>query len=190
VQPDGLHTEDGRDPVEYLLKLKRDMVPTVSDVAMVALRGVAIILKRTKEGIDVNGKPFAPYSKHGPVRVDGRKYASYEDYKRSGLGRSNVDLMGRNARMLQAVKVQIGGLELEQGAFPPSGSEPAKEFRIGIYDQKQAIIGAAHNSGARTGRGGKVNLPQREWFGLSEAEQAELNEMLLELTLDRLSSEA
>jgi hypothetical protein len=184
----------GGDPVEYLLKLKKGHNPTVSDMAQVGLYQAGSIQRRTSKGVDVNGRPFAPYSRKGPIRVEKRKYASYDDYKRAGLGRSTVDLAGRGQHMRQAVAVRVGSLELRPGLATqrrgkgPTGDAPASEVRVGVWDERLAMIGSAHNTGARTGRGHKVVLPKREWFGVSNDEQHQSGAILGDLITDRLDN--
>lgn len=115
----------------------------------------------------------------------GLKFDSYADYKRS-LGRSTVDLSGPKNRMLRAIKVRCNGTELEQRAKPGFNQTPATEFTIGIWDEALAVIGAAHNSGAKTGRGHKVTLPKRRFLDLSRASMLELERMLVAMQTGRL----
>lgn len=65
----------------------------------------------------------------------GIRFNSYDDFKRTYLGRSYVDLRGHRAgHMLQQLVCRAGGIELTGNERDPGESEvPEHEFTIGIY---------------------------------------------------------
>lgn len=59
-------TASGGNPYEHIITLKRGMVVTEGDCLYTAQRQRTRIVERTINGIDVEGRPFEPYSTNGP----------------------------------------------------------------------------------------------------------------------------
>jgi hypothetical protein len=59
-------TARGEDPQARLLAIRRAIEPRDADLLYAGQRQRARILERTARGIDVDGRPFAPYSTRGP----------------------------------------------------------------------------------------------------------------------------
>lgn len=182
----------GRVPEQFAKDYEKAATVTEADMLYVLNRQKSRILERTQRGVDINGSPFAPYSRRGPFyyypgkaaksrsgaagrfqrKVGGTrtrlgvKFASYADFKAS-LGRGVVDLTGPNApHMLQAIVVRARG---------------AAEGIIGIYGS-EADRAEGHNTG--TGR-----LPRREFFGFGPADEAAANkdlEMILSTRIEKI----
>ena len=56
----------GGDPVERIKQIKKAVQITADDILYAGQRQRTRILDRTRQGVDVNGSPFARYSTKGP----------------------------------------------------------------------------------------------------------------------------
>lgn len=73
----------------------------------------ARILQRVASGIGVDGTPFAPYSTTGPYYRNGKRYASYAEYKQStGSGVVNLRDTGAMLGALQISRADSEGFTL------------------------------------------------------------------------------
>jgi len=61
-----VRTTSGGDPKQIVPRLKKAATPTVGDALYAGQRQRTRILDRTARGVDVNGRPFKPYSENGP----------------------------------------------------------------------------------------------------------------------------
>jgi hypothetical protein len=199
-----------QNPAQFLQKWRARSSPRTSDVELAVEEQKTRILERTARGVDFEERAFAPYSEKGPYyyypngriskvqgsqqsraatlkqnaaaakRFHGKinqgrgtklgqltpgggiKFASYAEFKRA-LGRANVDLLGPRApHMLQAVIKAVRG---------------SMEVVLGVYGDKGAIA-AGHNKGTKA-------LPQRKWFGISDADRAAIKARLLQAVRGR-----
>lgn len=61
-----IKTSTGGDPVVLMADLTSRMLPDEQDIALALENQRTRILERTAQGLDAEGKPFAPYSDRGP----------------------------------------------------------------------------------------------------------------------------
>lgn len=59
-------TTSGADPARYILNLAGSIRPNSGDLLYAGQRQKTRIVERTLSGVDVDGKPFEPYSTNGP----------------------------------------------------------------------------------------------------------------------------
>ncbi|MDE2103017.1 MAG: hypothetical protein KGL39_37580 [Patescibacteria group bacterium] len=59
-------TSRGAEPEQFILRLKENTLPTEGDAIYAAQRQRTRILERTMRGVDVDERPFEPYSQDGP----------------------------------------------------------------------------------------------------------------------------
>lgn len=65
-RPIEFRTARGDDPSARLIAIRLSVEPQEADLLYAGQRQRARILERTARGVDVDGRPFAPYSKNGP----------------------------------------------------------------------------------------------------------------------------
>ena len=186
----------GKSPARVIVELKKGIQPTAADLQFAGERQRARIINRTEDrGVDVDGRPFAPYSTKGPYyyypnRTAGRKsrrrsasrtartvggahvtpggglrFASYAAAKRA-FGRSRVDLRGLPGG---------GGHMLNAIQVVVRG---ASQIVLGIFGEKAAIA-AGHHRGAG-------NLPRRRWFDASREDLKEIGRDVLDRVAARV----
>lgn len=183
------------------IKLEAALI-TEGDMLYALQRQRAKILQNTERGVDVDGKPFAPYNRTRPFywypagkvgkkreadalrkeknnvkraakKLDGKvsrsglgvRFPSYDEFKRTHLGRSGVDLRGPRApHMLQAIQVKAGGAALSGNQQPGLHAKPSAvtEGTLGIYGD-EAARASGHNSDDRP-----KGVPKRKFLGASE----------------------
>jgi hypothetical protein len=161
----------GADPVTAVHNLMTAALPTEGDLLYALQRQRTRILKRTADGVDVDGASFEPYSPN---------YAkSKAKFGRSGT----VDLRGRNApNMLQAIVATAGTL-VDDG----DSNITATEGTLAFYDERAAMLAQVHNEGATirtrqgTGKGkakkggaSSFEMPRRHFFGASDKDRNEM----------------
>jgi hypothetical protein len=96
----------------------------------------------------------------------GVRFPSYEEFKRTHLGRGTVDLRGPRApHMLQEIVTKTGSVELSAKQSTQAGLYdnlvPAKQGSIGIYGDASARA-SGHNSDNRP-----KGMPKRRFLGAS-----------------------
>jgi len=200
-----------------------DGIPTRGDCLYAAQIQRSVILARTELGVDVDGRPFAPYNKTRPFyyyptghpggarseqqlkkdkaavkrfasKIGRRKAAitrsglgirfdSYDSFKGTYLGRSNVDLRGPKApHMLQGLICKAGGVETterDQRIGLEDMLEPGSEFVLGFYGS-EAERAAGHNSDDRP-----KGMPQRRFLGSTAADEHRLEQIIANRVIDR-----
>lgn len=114
----------------------------------------------------------------------GIRFPSYDAFKHTYLGRSNVDLRGPRApHMLQALVVRAGSIE-QAGEDRQVGLNDhpatATDFSVGIYGQ-EAIRANGLNSEDRP-----KGMPQRRFIGSSERDTFELSNLIVRRVARRM----
>lgn len=117
---------------------------------------MSVIKARTLQGKDVNGENFEKYSK------------DYGDFKREGhgKGRGRDNKKGRNVYATAVNLTQTGRM---LGSMATTNISNGSKIYFADPDRK--AIAAYHNTGAG-------DLPQREFFGLSETELKRLSDAM------------
>lgn len=195
-----LTTSTGRDAEELLVEIEKNLFPTTEDLLQSVEEQKSRVLLRTQSGVDVDEKPFAPYSENGP-------YYHYE-YKAFGGNRFS-DAQKKNAAKYQ--KKTLGGdltgtglrfdsygdmkRQLGRGVVDLFGVGPGKrmlrnvvarikgalEVGLGIFDPEIGPRANGHNTGV-PGR-----LPQRRWLGTNQRDLVEIGRFLNEAVLRRFN---
>lgn len=148
--------------------------PTEGDILYAMQRLRTRILERTAKGVDVEGRPFAPYSK---------KYAKKRD--KSGRNVTPVDLTW-SGRMRNSIQIAADTLR-----FPPGTSEErigprdfkqrASEGRVGIYDPENAAKASGMQGDERA-----KGMPERRFLASSDADNIEVAEDIRDRMLVRI----
>lgn len=211
-----LNVTGGGDPDRIILTIE-DFEPTEGDCLLAAQVQRSRLLRRTENGVDFAGRPFAGYNKtrvfyyypNGAVGKErskveltrakagvrrfankvgrtkgaitrsrlGIRFNSYDDYKHTYLGRSNVDLRGPRApHMLQQLVCRAGGVELGVDDNSSSGIDsndtPQNEFTLGIYGDASSRA-AGINSERRP-----PGMPRRQFLGSTEEDNRYLSDLI------------
>lgn len=179
--PVTLRTSSGQAPEQVILRIARAIKPTHEDLLYAGQRQITRILERTARGVDVNGRPFAPYSKNGPYYYNpngrlgpaGRAKLSEKQQKDSakrmqGKIGGSLSRTGRTVKFpsYAAFKQWLGrsGVDLTGPRAPHmlqalTAKASGVDVTLGIYGTAAARA-TGHNFGAR-------HLPQRRFFGAS-----------------------
>jgi hypothetical protein len=153
--------------------------PSVREAVLrkVALMAIGMIKRRTKAGVDVEGRPFKPYS---------MGYA--EQRRKAGWSASPADLwltgsMLNSMGILEAspAKVLIGfsgssaSVKWQRRAKPRKHKKTGAKVTHTFSEQNEQVANAAKAYWNDKGDG----PPRRHFFGLSAAEKAELTKYAL-----------
>lgn len=104
----------------------------------------------------------------------GIRFDSYDSFKRTYLGRDNVDLRGARApHMLQRMVCRAGGIESGENDVETSSTSAANEFSIGIYDSDAAKRAAGINGEDRP-----KGMPRRQFLGSTEEDNRYLSDLI------------
>jgi len=154
---------DGRDPHAVILDLIAAISPNVSDGLYGGQMVRTFIRDRTAAGVDVDGNPFAEYSKG---------YAKAKE--RKGRNSNPVDLFSaqQHDHMLNGILVKSGSQEAVEGSFAEGNLELIKDFRVGIYSEELAQRAIYNNEG--TSRG----MPVRKAFAVNPGEVSQIEQAI------------
>lgn len=177
----------GGDPVHYVLDLTGALEVRASDLRYAAERQRSRILERTAKGLDVDDKPFAPYSTagpyyHYPARGPARGKAAAARLFRQitrNQPKSETTNTWRTGTGLRFASYADFKRSLGRSTVDLTGPRAPhmlqalivsdvtdSEFRLGVYGAEEAARGSGHNAGTR-------RLPRRHWFGMSAADVAD-----------------
>lgn len=181
-------TSSGGDPVHYVLTLSGALEIRASDLRFAAERQRTRILERTARGLDVDEKPFAPYSTAGPyyyypargkaaaARLFRKVTRNQPKQETRNIWRTGSGLRFASyadfKRSLGRSTVDLTGPRAPHMLQALIVSDVTDfEFRLGVYGGDEAARGSGHNTGTR-------RLPRRHWFGMSAADLADTAEEL------------
>lgn len=131
-------TASGGEPAEYILMLARGAQPTAGDALYAAQRQRTRILERTLRGVDVEGRPFEPYSQDGPYyyypngRVGSSKFTNQQN-------KSAVRRLLKRTAGVTAIRSEYGGHEGVGGTKTRTGLG----IKFESYADFKASIGRA-----------------------------------------------
>lgn len=124
-------------------------------------------------------------TKHAITRSGfGIRFESYDSFKRTYLGRSNVDLRGAKApHMLQALVCRSGGQEIgerDERIGLDDFTEPAEEFTLGIYGSEGERASGINSDDRPKG------MPKREFLNSSQQDNDRLVNIVTRRIADRV----
>jgi hypothetical protein len=150
-----IKTSSGADPAQVIERLKQKLRPDSQSVMYAMEMQRTRILERTQNGLDVDGRPFAPYSTKGP----------YYYYPNGRVGNSKFSTKQTKASV-QRLYRKIGQIEGEYTSLPAHilakipgvsehGDTGAKKTKngLGIKFNSYAAFKAALGRGAVDLRG-------------------------------------
>lgn len=105
----------GKSPMEFILELAKDALPTEGDAIYAAQRQRSRILERTANGVDVDGAPFEPYSTKGPYY-----------YYPNKVGRNKASVKRNKAAVSRLLKRLAGVSEFREEQDIAGGSGGTK----------------------------------------------------------------
>lgn len=139
----------GKDPTRYLLELTGKAQPTEGDAIYAAQRQRSRIIERTMQGVDVDGRPFAPYSTKGPYyyypngRVGNAKFSSKQN--KAAVNRLMKKIGNREAEFMslpEHVLKRIPGLD-ENADTGARKTRSGMGIRFPSYAAFKAALGRA-----------------------------------------------
>lgn len=185
----------GRTPEQFAKDYEKAATVTEADMLYVLNRQKSRILDRTQNGLDINGTPFAPYSRRGP----------YYYYPGGAVGRKMADKSRKGAASRFARKV--GGVRTRVGVKFASYADFKASMGRGVVDltgpraphMLQAIVVKATSTGGVIGIYGSEadraeghnigagRLPKREFFGFGAGDEDAANKDLETILSTRIS---